>query len=134
MLGEAKLIGPPLIAVGVIFSQVLDSLPNAFRVALDVVALGVLFAGFLILGKLRAQAAAAEGAARAWRDERDAVSEKAERLQEDVAAAREEAAALRAHTAELLARPTLDALVSQIEHLRQAVHEVAVRLPEEKPS
>jgi peptidoglycan hydrolase CwlO-like protein len=131
VLGEAKLIIPPLIAVGVIFSQVLDELPSALRVLLDVIALAVLFAGFLVLGKLRAQAAAAEGSARAWRDERDALAEKADRLQEDVSVTREEVASLRAQNAELQARPTLDALVSQIEQLRQAVHEVAMRLPED---
>jgi hypothetical protein len=129
MLYEAKLAIPPLAAAAVLASNIFENLPEAFRTILDLAALGVLFAGFLVLGKLRAQTAAAEGSARAWHDERDAMSDKADRLLLDLAAAREETASLRALNAELQNRPTLDGLVTQIAELRRAVHDVAVRLP-----
>lgn len=129
MIGEAKLVIAPLFAVGVLFSQILAGLPDTLRVMLDISALAILFAGFLVLGKLRAQTAAAEGSARAWRDERDAISEKVERLTGDLIAAREETASLRTLNVELQSRPTLDGLVTQIGQLQQAVHELAIRVP-----
>lgn len=129
LVAEAKLVGAPLAAVAVIGSNTFEALPEAFRIVLDVSALAILFVGFLVLGKLRAQTAAAEGSARAWHDERDAMSDKADRLLLDLATAREETASLRALNAELQNRPTLDGLVTQIAELRRAVHDVAVRLP-----
>jgi hypothetical protein len=129
MILEAKLMLPPLLAAGVLSNPVLGTFPNTLRLALDVAALAVLFAGFLVLGRLRAQTSASEGAARAWREERDAMAEKVDRLTGDLIANREEAASLRTLNSELQARPTLDALVVQIDQLRQAVHELAVRLP-----
>lgn len=125
---EAKLMIAPLIAVGVLFAPILAGLPDGLRVALDVAALAILFAGFLVLGRLRAQAAAAEGSARAWHEERDAMADKVDRLTGDLFACREEAASLRTLNTELQNRPTLDGLVVQIDQLRQAVHEVAVKL------
>lgn len=129
MIFEAKLVFAPLAAVGVLAAPVLDSLPDAFRIALDMAALAVLFAGFLVLGKLRAQTAAAEGSAKAWHEERDAMAAKVDRLLEDLIAGREETASLRTLNVELQSRPTLDGLVAQMEQLRLAVHEVALRLP-----
>ena len=129
---EAKVVLAPLVAVSVLGANAFQSLPDTIRVALDIAALAVLFAGFLVLGKLRAQTAAAEGSARAWHDERDAMSDKADRLLLDLAACREESASLRTLNAELQNRPTLDSLVTQIAELRRAVHDVAVRLPYEK--
>lgn len=129
MIGEAKLVAAPLLAIGVLFSEVAAGVPNAVRVLLDVAALAILFAGFLVLGKLRAQAAASEGSAKAWREERDAMAEKVDRLMEDVSRAREETVSLRTLNTELQSRPTLDALALQIAELRVAVHEVAVRIP-----
>jgi hypothetical protein len=129
MILEAKLLLPPLLAAGVLSNPVLGAFPNAIRLALDVAALAVLFAGFLVLGRLRAQTAAAEGSAKAWREERDAMAEKVDRLTGDLIANREETASLRTLNSELQARPTLDALVVQIDQLRQVVHELALRLP-----
>jgi len=129
MIGEIKLVLPPLFAVGVLFSQILAGLPDSLRVILDVAALAVLFAGFLVLGRLRAQTAAAEGSARAWREERDAMAEKVERLTGDLIAGREETASLRTLNVELQNRPTLEGLVTQIGQLQQAVHELAIRVP-----
>ena len=128
MIVEAKLMLAPLLAVGVLFAPVLSAFPDALRIMLDVAALAVLFAGFLVLGKLRAQTAAAEGSAKAWREERDAMAEKVDRLTGDLIANREETASLRTLNAELQSRPTLEALTVQIGDLRAAVHEVAVKL------
>ena len=129
MIVEAKLMLAPLLALGVLFAPVLAGLPDSLRIGLDVAALAILFAGFLVLGKLRAQASAAEGSARAWHEERDAMADKVDRLTGDLFACREEAASLRTLNTELQNRPTLDGLVVQIDQLRQAVHELAVRLP-----
>ena len=129
MIAEAKLIVAPLFAVGIVSSNFLASLPDAFRVSLDVAALGILLAGFLVLGKLRAQTAAAEGSANAWRSERDAMAEKVDRTLKDLALAREETASLRTLNIELQSRPTIDGLVAQIEELRKSIHELATNLP-----
>jgi hypothetical protein len=126
---EAKLMLAPLLAVGVLLAPVLSTFPDVLRIVLDVAALAILFAGFLILGKLRAEKAAAEGAAKAWHEERDAFASKVDRLTEDLIAAREETASLRTLNVELQSRPTLDGLVAQMEALRLAVHELAVRMP-----
>ena len=129
MIVEAKLILAPLLAVGVLAAPIVAGFPDALRIGLDVSALAILASGFLILGKLRAEKAAAEGSARAWHEERDAFASKVDRQQEDLIATREETASLRTLNAELQNRPTLDALVKQIEELRKSVHELAVHLP-----
>jgi prepilin signal peptidase PulO-like enzyme (type II secretory pathway) len=126
---EAKFVLAPLLALGVLFAPVLAGLPDGLRIALDVAALAILFAGFLVLGKLRAQTSAAEGSAKAWHEERDAMAAKVDRLLEDLIAGREETASLRTLNVELQSRPTLDGLVAQMEALRLAVHELAVRMP-----
>lgn len=126
MIGELKLIGPPLFAVGILFSSVLDALPDAVRIILDLAALGILLAGFLVLGKLKAQTAAAEGSAGAWREERDAAFSKVDRLQQENIACREDMVGLRVQIAELQARPTLDSVSSDIAQLKLLVQEALV--------
>jgi hypothetical protein len=121
MLAESKLIIPPLIAVGVVLGNIVESLPAGVRVALDLGALAILFAGFLVLGRLRAQVAAAEGAAAAWKDERDAFVAKAERLHEDATACAQEIAELRVQIATLEARPTLESLEAEVKKLANLV-------------
>jgi prepilin signal peptidase PulO-like enzyme (type II secretory pathway) len=119
---EAKLVLAPLLALGVLFAPVLAGFPDVLRITLDVVALAILFAGFLVLGKLRAEKAAAEGSAKAWHEERDAFASKVDRLTEDLIVVREETASLRTLNVELQSRPNLDDLVAQIEQLRLTVN------------
>lgn len=117
MLAESKLIAPPLVAVGVVVGNIVNSLPEGFRVALDLAALAILFAGFLVLGKIRAQVAAAEGAAHAWKEERDAMAAKVERLQNDCNVHLAENSELRVRIATLEARPTLESLEEEVRKL-----------------
>jgi hypothetical protein len=121
MLAESKLILPPLLAVGVVVGNIVQSLPETARVILDLAALGILFAGFLILGKLRAQVSAAEGAANAWKEERDALSAKAERLLTECQNHLHENSELRVQIATLEARPTLESLEAEVRKLATLV-------------
>lgn len=136
MLGESKLIVPPLMAVGVVVANVLDSLPGAARLILDLAALAVLFAGFLVLGRLRAQVvaadattAAAEGAASAWKVERDALAIKIERLEGDTERLRDERNELLVQIAALEARPTLESLEEEVRKLQSLVQSAAAVTP-----
>lgn len=121
MLAESKLIIPPLIAVGVVVGNIVNSLPEGVRVGLDLAALAILFAGFLVLGRLRAQVAAAEGAASAWKDERDALAAKSERLQIECSAHLLEVSELKVQVATLEARPTLESLEMEVKKLATLV-------------
>lgn len=129
MILEAKFIfmAAPVAAAGAVFHPGLIAFPNALRLVLDVAALAILFTGFLILGKLRAEKAAAEGSANAWHEERDAYASKVDRITADLITSREETASLRTLNVELQNRPTLEGLVAQIAELRSAIDEV-VRL------
>lgn len=121
MLAETKLIVPPLMAVGVVVGNIVESLPTTVRVILDLAALAILFAGFLVLGRLRAQVAAAEGAASAWKEERDALSLKADRLLEEATSCAAEISELRVQIATLEARPTLESLEAEVRKLANLV-------------
>ncbi len=121
MLAESKLIAPPLVAVGVVVGNIVNSLPEGVRVGLDLAALAILFAGFLVLGRLKAQVSAAEGAANAWKEERDALAAKAERLQEEAVSCSREIAELRVQVATLEARPTLESLETEVRKLATLV-------------
>lgn len=121
MLAESKLILAPLVGVGIVIANILDSLPEGFRVVLDLAALAILFAGFLVLGRLRAQVTASEGAASAWKEERDALAAKAERLQEECHVHLAEVAELRVQIATLEARPTLESVEAEIKKLATLV-------------
>lgn len=121
MLAETKLIIPPLIAVGVVVGNIVDTLPDGLRIALDLAALAILFAGFLILGRLRAQVAATEGAASAWKEERDAMAAKAERLAEEAATRLKELGEAKVQIATLEARPTLESLEEEVRKLATLV-------------
>jgi hypothetical protein len=121
LLGEIKLITPPIIAVGIVVANILNSLPESARVALDFAALAILFAGFLVLGRLKAQVAAAEGAASAWKEERDALSLKAERMQSEHTSCLGQVSELRVRIAELEARPTLESLEAEVKKLASLV-------------
>lgn len=128
MIVEAKLIVAPLLAVGVLFNPVLGAFPHELRIALDVAALAILFAGFLVLGRLRAEKAAAEGSAKAWHEERDAFASKVDRLTVDLIVTHEEVASLRTFNADLQNRPNVDGLVVQMEQLRVSVEEISHKL------
>lgn len=121
MVAESKLIIPPLLAVGVVVGNIVDSLPETARVILDLAALAILFAGFLVLGRLRAQVSASEGAAAAWKEERDALALKAERLQEACETHLHENSELRVQIATLEARPTLESLEAEVRKLATLV-------------
>lgn len=129
MLAESKLILPPLLAVGVVVGNIVDSLPHTARIILDLAALAILFAGFLILGRLRAQVSAAEGAASAWKDERDALAAKAERLQIECQAQTHENSELRVQIATLEARPTLESLETEVRKLATLVQSTVTVAP-----
>lgn len=105
---------PPIVGVGIVAGNVINSLPESVRVVLDLAALAILFAGFLVLGRLKAQVAASEGAAQAWREERDALVIKVERLAT-------ENADLRIEKAQLEARPSLESLEEQMRKLTTLV-------------
>lgn len=128
MLGEGKLIVPPLFAAAIVIANVINSLPDGIRLVLDLSALAVLFAGFLVLGRLRAQVTASEGAAKAWREERDALSATLEREREElrvelsrkdaeILAFQSHVSELRVEVTRLEARPTLESLEDEIRKL-----------------
>lgn len=112
MIVESKLAIPPLLAFIVIAEQSLLGLPHAVRVILDVAALCVLAAGFLVLGRLKAALTAAEAAAEAWKEERDAAVVKSERLQEDIVR-------LQVENAKLQERPSFEEIVQRLELLTE---------------
>lgn len=121
MLAETKLILPPLVGVGIVVGNILNSLPEGLRVVLDLAALAILFAGFLVLGRLRAQASAAEGAAQAWREERDAAVSKNERLTDQNRELINEITELRITVSKLEARPTLESLEEEVKKLASLI-------------
>lgn len=82
---------PPALA-GAIFISNLTSEPSAL---LNVIALSILFGGFLVVGRLRAALAASETVARAWREERDISVSKIERLELDLVQLQQENSELR---------------------------------------
>jgi hypothetical protein len=125
VIGEIKLIIPPMIAVGVVIANILNSLPDGARVILDLAALAILFAGFLILGRLRASADAAQTAADAWRSERDALALRVERHLEEEKALESQISDLRVEISRLEARPTLDSVSSQLEQLKTLMQQTA---------
>lgn len=118
MIGlEVKAI-PPLLFVG---TWILSELPSGVRVVIDLAALAILFAGFMVLGKIRAASDASERAARAWKEERDAEIAKAERLAEELAAALGRETELRIEVSRLEARPTLETLEQEIVKLQRII-------------
>lgn len=121
VLAETKLILPPLIGVGIVVGNILNSLPEGLRVVLDLAALAILFAGFLVLGRLRAQASAAEGAAQAWREERDASVSKNERLMVENKQLHDEITELRVIVSKLESRPTLESLEEEVRKLASLI-------------
>jgi hypothetical protein len=132
MIGEAKLLMPPLAGAVIVVANILGDLPSSARIVLDLAALGVLFAGFLVVGRLRAESAAAAGAAAAWERERNAERAKAERVDEELAASKRREEALRQEIQELKiemsrleARPTLDTMATQLEQLRALMTQTA---------
>lgn len=130
MLAELKFAGPPLLAVGVVIANAVESAPHYLRLVLDVAALAVLLAGFLVLGRLRAQASAAEGAASAWREERDAAVVKNDRLLEEEKRLRAEISDLRVQVTQLEARPTLESLQAEIQKLGALMAQTASAVSE----
>lgn len=136
MIGEIKLVAPPLVGVVIVVANVIGDLPDAARLILDVAALAILFAGFLVVGKLRAENAASKGAAEAWELERNAERAKSERLERELVQARVEAkeqedllrteiTELRVEMTKLEARPTLETVSSQIDQLRTMMAQMA---------
>lgn len=125
MIGEIKLIIPPIVAVGVVIANILNSLPDGARVVLDLAALAILFAGFLVLGRLKASADAAQTAAEAWRSERDALAIRIDRLLEHEKELEGQKSDLRVEISRLEARPTLDSVSAQLDQLKTLMQQTA---------
>ena len=121
---EAKLLAGPIVVAAWVFAQ----LPEAFRMFLDVAALGALLAGGLVVGKLRSSADAAERAAEAWRSEAGAVRTKADRLDGELRDAEQKITELKVLVSTLEARPTLESIEAEIVKLQRIVQS-AVALP-----
>lgn len=141
MIAESKLIYPPLVGVIIVVANILANLPDAVRVVLDIAALAILFAGFMVVGRLRAETSAARGAAEAWESERNAAVVKADRLEVELREQteqahireqqlREEISMLRVEVSKLESRPTLDTLSSQIDQLRLLMSSTAEAVQE----
>lgn len=136
MIAESKLLLPPLVGITIVVANIISDLPEAARLVLDLAALAILFAGFLVVGKLRAEAAAAKGAAEAWELERNAERAKSERLERELAdvrtAAKEqedllriEVTELRVEVTKLEARPTLETVTAQLDQIRMMMTSMA---------
>lgn len=136
MLGvwETKILAAPVGAGTLVTANLFATLPDALRTILDLAALAILIAGFLVVGKLRAEATASKGAAQAWREERDAAEAKSERVSNELKESRDAVTELRIYVKELESRPTLDQMQAQLEQLTalmtktaEAVHDVVSR-------
>lgn len=130
MIAEIKLFVLPLAAGFVLIADIYNEIPTQVRTVVDIAALAVLLAGFLVVGKLRAEATASKGAAEAWREERDAAESKAERLAAEIAERDATIADLRVAVKELEARPTLDQMQTQLESLSSLMSQTATAVQE----
>lgn len=123
---EIKLIIPPLVALAIFAEQILQGLPEGFRIAIDLAAICTLAAGFLILGRLRGALTASDASAAAWKSERDAAVAKADRLheaaleeksakEEEGKLLREEISQLKIEITRLQERPSLETIASKLD-------------------
>lgn len=125
MIAESKLVLLPVIGIGIVLANLIEGLPDTIRVVLDLAALAILFAGFLVVGRLRAESSAAKGAAEAWERERNAERAKADRLEHELSTAQSQIAELRVEMSRLEARPTLDVVQAQLDQIRQMMTQTA---------
>jgi hypothetical protein len=120
-----KLALPPFIASMAIVGDITSGLSAQVRIILDLAALSILFAGFLVVGRYKAALDASRVTADAWRDERDAALSRAERLEIEKReleiqgkSCTESLEELRLRIASLESRPDFEALLAEIVSLR----------------
>ena len=129
MFAAVRITVPPALA-GVVFADNLIGSDHV-NLLLNIAALAILFAGFFVVSKTRAerdayksQVAVHESAAKAWREERDAAVSASERLREDLKHYQESDAALQVEIAQLQARPDISLLAAKLDlietHLRNS--------------
>ena len=115
-----KFVVPPAAAASVFIAD----LAQQAGLILNITALAVVFAGFFVVSKLRAerdayknQVGVHESAATAWRDERDAAVSRADRYQGEHQAMSDRIKVLEIELAETKARPDLAVISSKIDVL-----------------
>lgn len=116
-----KLFLPPLISAAFFASELFGGAGDTINVLLNIAALAVLFAGFLVVARYRAALDATRIAGEAWKDERDAERSKAERLEQELRARVESEAALTARLAIAEAKPDLSLILDSNQRLTETV-------------